>query len=112
MGTHSPEPWTSVKGQEYPGVAYHEHHACIPRAHCRRAGRKYEGRHSKHERQDDMVVPLACAVRVPRVSAGHDTAEDIRRRGEKKSLDVSEAKSLDDRGEEVGNGSGRDDAEY
>lgn len=59
-----------------------------------------------------MVVPLSRAVRVPRVSAGHDTAEDIRWRGEKKSLDVSEAKSLDDRREEVGDGSGRDDAEY
>lgn len=94
------------------GVTYHEHHADIPRGHCRRAGREDEGRRGKDERQDNVVVPLPRAVRVPRVDAGHDTAEDIRRRSEEESLDISETKSLDDRWEEVGDGPGRHDTEH
>lgn len=58
-----------------------------------------------------MVEPLSRTVRVPRVDARNDEAQNVRRAGEKEGLDVSETQRLDDCREKVGDGAAGDDTE-
>lgn len=91
---------------------YHEHHADIPRHHRRRTRCQDEGGNGNHERQYDVEISFTSAVGMPRVEARHDEAKDVRWAGQEESRHITVAQSLDDRREEVGDGSTCNDAKY
>lgn len=58
-----------------------------------------------------MEVTLASAIGMPGISKGTDDSQNVWGSGEQKRLDVAVVEGLDDGGEEVCDGGGRDNAQ-
>jgi hypothetical protein len=87
---------------------YHQHDGDVTSYNVRSRRRDDEAGDCEPKRKCDVPEPLTSSIGVPGVREGRDDAEEVWRTCEKKSLDVAAIQGLDDRREEVGDGSRRD----